>query len=174
MDNKSVVTAPGAVPPPSDTALFAEDTPAHVKNRGCMIFSAIVAIPIAYVIVYIMFPSVRPTPPPNEVFIRLTNLPEMPRSVHDLKIHYLFNPLLGDGSATISFGVSEEDGQLLASQFTFRAAPEIPSTYRDRLAKIPVEIEDPRFAFVPGFYGERDGLVKTNRKRTVFLWVGTL
>jgi hypothetical protein len=143
-----------------------------MKNKGCLIVGVIVAIPLFYVFAYVMFPSVRPKPTPAEVFSRVTHVSEPPSSMTDLKIHFLFNPLLGDGGALISFKVSEADGRKLASKLTFEDGDQIPSNPSERFSHIPIEIADAEYArYDEGML--HSGVVKTNADRTIFVWDGS-
>ena len=89
-------------------------------------------------------------------------------------MHFLFDPLLGDGGALISFSLSESDGLELASGFYFQPAADVPANVEEQFSHIPIEIPDAEYAYMPDAVNIWDGLIKTNAEKTIFLWKGTL
>lgn len=141
-----------------------------MNRKGCYLVGLIAMLPVIYICAYVLFPAVRPEPTPSEVFVRLTGVLEPPSSIHDLKIHYLLDPLLGDGAATISFAVSESDGEALGRRFSFGSGKTFPPETWYLVSQVPVEISDAQYARYTDKL--RNGIIKTNAARTVFVWHG--
>ena len=128
------------------------------------------SFPILYVCFWLF--STRPDSTPTELLLRVTQLEEPPSSISDLKVHYAFEPTLGDGSALISFRVSEAEGPKIASKLSFTRKESVSPEQIKRFSETMIEIEDPEF----GLYddeGWHEGVVMTNSDRTVFIWEGS-
>lgn len=139
-----------------------------MKKFGCFSMALLISLPLLYAIAYVVFPGVRPQPSPHSIFLRVTNLAAPPASLADLKVHELFDPLMGDGSALISFSLSQPDGQQLVRSLHFDTV--LQANSRFHWYPIPVPISNPAFARYTE--GVRHGEIIANPERTRFVWYG--
>lgn len=137
-----------------------------MRKVAKIVLVIVVLVPVLYGVAYVMFPSVRPTPSSEDVFKRVTGLRQLPNSISNLETHNLFDPLLGDGHAIISFTVDPVDGEVLTEGIELRRFS------RPRDKPLPIEISDPQRGRYEWEF--RDGEIITNQKRTIFLWSGSI
>ncbi len=90
-----------------------------MKKPLLIVVSLLVLAPIGWILLYILVPQVRPDPTPEDLFLRLTGRTELPQSVTQLKAYVVVDPLLGDGTAIISFSISASEGTALVDGIPF-------------------------------------------------------
>ncbi|WP_411846646.1 hypothetical protein AAFN60_03445 [Roseibacillus persicicus] len=141
----------------------------RLKKIGCFLIVAFLGLPLLSIVWWIfLYRASEPTP--EETFLQLTGAKELPASLRELEVHLAYRPTLGDGSAVISFTVSEEDGKMLTSGLRFTDSEILVAAQQRKWADLSIEIDHPQIASYEE--GPFDRAVVANPQRTQLIWSG--
>ncbi|MDQ8190536.1 hypothetical protein [Roseibacillus persicicus] len=141
----------------------------RLKKIGCFLIVAVLGLPLLSIVWWLFLYRV-PQPTPEETFLLLTGAKELPASLRELEVHLAYRPTLGDGSAVISFTVSEEDGKMLTSGLRFTDSEILVAAQQREWAVLSIEIDEPQIASYEE--GPFDRAVMANPQRTQLIWSG--